>query len=453
MLKWNVLLVVLTVGMLQSGLGAAYQTVLDMKPIGYWPVDEGCGDVLNDRSGNDNHGKIFHTPWKNGLLDFTSGYQWAEIPDRAEYRSADFTMGGWLFSRRDDYVSGGGQASGLYFFGNTTGPKAAAVPDAQGAGLSLGDVSGGLKISVRSGGKDDAIGSMSGRVSIDSGQWQHVLYTCEAGTGKLYLNGQLVAQKAGVTFTAAQRAFIIGADASWWMVHPPPARSLDGSVKEMVVFSRALTPEDVTRLYTATRPDKFPEVYPSGSVRLDAKTIQLEQLLSFTIEERRRALDQLAKRPPAELYRTSEFLLPILGKSLNDWQTRRIAVHLLVKLNSAPSRAILTAAVPKFIQTLGDQKASREERAASALGLAEMKAPAAVPVLLEVLGEMKGRDGTQAPRVEEVLRNSVLSALLNIDPVNGPVSEILGRALPKGNGECYFSQGDVHRDARGQTPN
>ena len=60
-----------------------HRAVLAMQPVGYWPAGEGEGDVLHDRSGNDNHGRIYHAPWRNGLLDFTSGFQWAEIPSHA----------------------------------------------------------------------------------------------------------------------------------------------------------------------------------------------------------------------------------------------------------------------------------------------------------------------------------------------------------------------------------
>ena len=51
-----------------------HRAVLELQPTGYWPGDDGEGEVLHDRSGNDNHGKILHTPWEDGLLDFTGGF-------------------------------------------------------------------------------------------------------------------------------------------------------------------------------------------------------------------------------------------------------------------------------------------------------------------------------------------------------------------------------------------
>jgi hypothetical protein len=38
-----------------------HSAVLELEPIGYWPVDEGEGTVLRDRSVNGNHGEIHHT--------------------------------------------------------------------------------------------------------------------------------------------------------------------------------------------------------------------------------------------------------------------------------------------------------------------------------------------------------------------------------------------------------
>jgi hypothetical protein len=440
-------------GMIPCCLGSSVQAVLELRPSGYWPADEGTGEVLNDRSGGGNNGTLFHVPWKNGLLDFTSAYQWAEIAGRENYQGEAFSIGGWLFSRRDDYVSGGRQSGGMYFFGNTSGPKAVSVPDSLGAGLSLGDIGGGLKISVRSGGKDDVLGSMSGRISLESGKWQHLIYTFDKGTGKLYLDGQLVKESAGVPFNleVQKRAFFVGADTTWWMVHPPPARSLDGSVKELVVFSRALSAEEISRLCEVTRPQTAPQTYPAGSVRLDAQTIPLRELPSCSVEERLRVLELLEKRKPTEISRNSDVLFPILGKALQDWPTRRVAASLLVKLDSAQSGAVLQAALPELIGTVRNEQASSAERAASALALAEMKGSAkeAAPVLTKVLEGVLAREGVRTPRVEDLLRNALIRALLNIDPT----SAVLGQALPKGDGGSYFSQGDVYRDGRNRTQN
>jgi len=79
-----------------------YQPVRELEPVGYWPVDEERGEVAHDRSGNENHGQILSVPWRDSLLDFTNDvYQWIQIPHHNAYASPVFSMGGWVFSRRE----------------------------------------------------------------------------------------------------------------------------------------------------------------------------------------------------------------------------------------------------------------------------------------------------------------------------------------------------------------
>ena len=84
-----------------TGMPDHHRVVIALQPVGYWPADEGEGDVLHDRSGNGNDGWLINTPWRDGLLDFTNDFfQWAQISHRPSYMSKAFTIGGWVFSRR-----------------------------------------------------------------------------------------------------------------------------------------------------------------------------------------------------------------------------------------------------------------------------------------------------------------------------------------------------------------
>lgn len=91
--------------------GPRHASVLALNPVGYWPADEGSGDVLHDRTRNANHGSLHSVPWDadKRLLDFTGAYQWAEIPNHPEYQSPAFSMGGWVFTRK---IVRGGQFPG-----------------------------------------------------------------------------------------------------------------------------------------------------------------------------------------------------------------------------------------------------------------------------------------------------------------------------------------------------
>lgn len=223
----------------------SYQQVRDLNPIGYWPLDEGQGEVAHDRSGNDNHGKIYHVPWENGFLNFTSLYQWIEIPIVSDYQGKEFTIGGWIFTRREDY-----RRKGMLFFG-------AANPSSTWKTQStLLRIRTGGKIEVVSGSKTDVIDSVDDGVTISANMWQHIMYTYKAGTGRLYVNGKLVQSKDNVIYNKWDNRFLIGAGADWW--HLPRSRSLDGSIRDVMIFDRALLPETVSNIYELTRPTTKP---------------------------------------------------------------------------------------------------------------------------------------------------------------------------------------------------
>jgi hypothetical protein len=55
-----------------------------MNPTGYWPANEGAGNVLHDLSLHSNHGRINHVKWSAGQLDSRAAFQWIGIPNRLE---------------------------------------------------------------------------------------------------------------------------------------------------------------------------------------------------------------------------------------------------------------------------------------------------------------------------------------------------------------------------------
>ena len=506
------------------------RAILSLKPVGYWPADDGAGDLLHDRSGHENHGRIHDVPWEGGLLNFTGRYQWAEIPDHPRYQSRDFTIGGWVFSRGKIFGGGWPGTEGMLFIGNAyhrSGYTLATLHDSPVlyrksewgiAGGSEGGISLCLRrdeiVDVISGGSGDAIGSRADSVAVATGEWQHVLYTYEAGvplegdpewqalqdwsesydagTGKLYVDGQLAQFRDGVRFKRRNTRFLIGPDAIWWL-QSNRSGSLDGSIRDMVIFDRALTPGEVADLHETTRPAVEPRVFADDAIIVAGREIRLQELSAVSVADRRRALETLEPREGAKLQQMSRELLPILTKALQSPPTRRVAVSLLVKLDHDQARSALAEALPLFVQTLRDEDKPREERVESVLALTEMGAGAsdAVPALVGVLENIVRRDGVHLPRVEDLLRNALMWALLDIDPRNERVRDVLGlalakpilesldlsrpyldevrplaaagrymaaldiyRALPlKEHDDRYISQGDPHRDQRAESGN
>jgi len=423
-----------------GGASERYRVVRELQPVGYWPADEGVGEILHERSGNDNHGRLFNTPWRNGLLDFSNNvYQWAQIPHRPEFLSRAFTMGGWVFSRRTH------RTSRVLLIGQPLAPSPSGFRwvgwggrerDDGGALLRFGAAfqdSERVLVGVSSGRKEDVFGTTAERATMATNTWQHLLYVYdEAGAAKLYLNGRLAQSADAVPFKSAETPLVIGADLEQWKVWPPDGRSLDGSVRDLIVFDRALAPEEAERLCQATLPTVRPTPLGHDEIIVGLRSISLGDLPAASTRDRRRALEQLASRGAERLRPMADTLLPILAEALAPWQTRLAATRVLVKLDTDQARGVLRdQALPLLVRTLRDQGLSRAERGEAALALAAMRGGAAgtVSALIEALESILEREGARLPRIEDLTRNALMRALLDIAPQDERVRGMLGRAL------------------------
>ncbi|MFW6170916.1 MAG: LamG-like jellyroll fold domain-containing protein [Planctomycetota bacterium] len=204
----------------ETAAGERYQQVRELEPVGYWPADEGRGEVVHDRSGNRHHGAIYSVPWRHGLLDFENDvYQWIEIAHHPDYATPAFSMGGWVFSRREYNEKN----YGVLIIGQPFTPRSGGLAwdiwgqriQSDGAMLRFGsppgDSPGPSLIEVVSGQQKDAIGSVDEKVELATGEWQHVFYTYDkSGTGRLYLNGILAHSADDVPYQVAETPFAIG---------------------------------------------------------------------------------------------------------------------------------------------------------------------------------------------------------------------------------------------------
>jgi hypothetical protein len=466
------------------------QLVMALRPAGFWPVNEGSGNGIWDLSGNGNHGKWVNVPWEDGLVNFTSAFQWGEIPPHPAYHGAAFSMGGWLFNRRPAY-----QSNGMLFMG--LGNPIQLLWDPQNISRKESPVvvrvRPDLEAGVVTSGKDAAPGSTSGAKGIGTHTWRHFFYAYENGTGRLYLDGKLIQTKTGVKHKLRKAPLLIGGCAGWWMLHPPGSNSLDGAVRDLVMFDRALPPAEVAQLATAM-PSTRPRVAGSEVIVIDSRQYSLPELSTLQGDELGRVLSKLAGRgADAMARRQADVLLPTLIKSLDVWQARRDAATILMKLKSEEANAALLQARSSLLQTLLDPKAPMKERASCALALAEMKTQAkdATPALVSLLKDTLKDEGVRLPRVEDLLRNALMRALMDIAPDDEAVRAVLGHGLakpvlesmdlskpylagvqqliqaglymdafdayralvPKKRGYIIFSQGDPHRDARPPAPN
>ena len=164
-----------------------------------------------------------------------------------------------------------------------------------------------------------------------------------------------------------------------------------------------------------------------------------------------------------------------------------------MKLDNKDARSVLADALPAILLTLREVDAQPRARVEAALTLGQMGPLAgdAVPDLVATLEGLAYRHGTYLPRIEDLLRNAVIRALLDIDPDDETARHALGsafarpilqsldlsqtylknvaplveaghymdaldiyRILPLSeHGDRYISQGDPHRDRRGPAGN
>ncbi|MBN1670199.1 MAG: hypothetical protein JXR37_04160 [Kiritimatiellae bacterium] len=399
-----------------------------MKPVGFWPADEGGGAELRDLAAAGNHAKAFNTPWAGNLLDFSGGFEFVEIPDNPAYRSKAFSLGAWVFVRRPR--PGPTNASrGTHVFGNWSrdwrlrpGPISLRLTGKEK-----------LAVEVVSDKKEDALGSRAAGIRIEPETWQHLLYTYRDGEGTLFVNGQPVCSKKGIVYTPQKGEYIAGSDSGWWYIYPPRCEALDGSLRGLVLFDRAVSEAEAAALAGAGKPLTRPRLLADDELRLHGRFIKLRDLTKLTPEDQRLALRFLCLDRygwPGSLEANAGVLKPYLARALRHPLTRYDAARVLKKMSDDQ---ILAAAKPHLISSIAGRTVAPADRATAALALARLGPAAgdALATLVALLREDIKAGGVHVPRVEDAFRNALITALLAIDRTNGDVRRVLGEVYAK----------------------
>ncbi len=358
-----------------------YKEVFQFKPVGYWPVDEGKGKVLYDRSGGKNHGRIYSVPWRDGFLDFENDvYQWVEVPYKKEFGSKNFSMGGWLYSGydkcKDQESRIGAILIGQPFIDATPKGKIkwGAIwgdrIDSSGAILryGIGAKKNVTFLEVASGKQADVVGTVKTETVVAHSKWQHLFYTYDgsSGMGSAYLNGNLVKIADNIPFEPMKTPLVIGGG-RWGTFNLGGNASLHGTVRHIAFFDRVLGKEEVEKLAYLTRPEANPKI---------------------TLYSKRKAKPEKAEIP----YNLTELIERVQNKQLDEILRGKAAMQL------------------------------------ASMGL---KAKTAIPALVAELQQMIDADGIYLLKVEEYFRNAIIQALLSIDRKDAEAQKILGEALVK----------------------
>ena len=209
---------------------------MDFGLAGHWDMDEGNGSMINDKSGNNNHGTLTNGPkWTKGksgtALQFDGKDDYVDCGSDASLNIYDaLSIEAWV---RPDANKRADVVSRYYYSGatNNGGYSLRFWDDGKFYLVTLNDSQAGI--------------SANGVV----GKWNHVIATYDVNGGannlKIYINGTLAGQttKANALKSITQN-FKIGGFSYYH----------DGLVDGVKIYNRALSAEEVRYHYNQGKP-------------------------------------------------------------------------------------------------------------------------------------------------------------------------------------------------------
>lgn len=203
------------------------------KLVAYYPF---TGNA-NDMSGWGNHGTVngatlttdrFGNP--NGAYSFDGVNSYVQISNPPRNYDKEITVSWWVNANSFQIGAGIGQSQ-------------ANVPSS-GTWLMHGNVDRSIIWYVN----DNGTWRQTPNSPILSSGWHHIVGTAKADSLRLYVNGTLVAKTTGISnriFFDQSSVIQIGKD-----VRYASGRWLNGSIDDVQIFERALTPSEIQALYT-----------------------------------------------------------------------------------------------------------------------------------------------------------------------------------------------------------
>ena len=173
--------------------GTASAASYDFPLSGYWPLNEGKGQVARDWSGNGNHGQLGSTPgvdandptWIKGLFFWSSalrfdGGDFVSIPDSTDLEPQQLTVSAW--------------------FRGTTSPgqfkylvaKGSSLCETASYGLYTADT-GGLAFYIGNGQDYGYTVSPVAPVTVWDGKWHNASGTYDGSVMRLFIDGKEIA--------------------------------------------------------------------------------------------------------------------------------------------------------------------------------------------------------------------------------------------------------------------
>lgn len=228
----------------QAGGGAILNSpdlqidALEQGLAGYWKLDDGSGTSATDASTNGNTGTLTNGPtWTTGQIGGAVSFNGANnvlIGTATTYKftTEDFTVSAWA-KTSVGYVSQGSSVNAII-----------------GRGFTTTNGSYGLFINNANKPTFNIEGnSVVGNMTIHDGQWHHLVGVRTGSVSQLWVDGVLAGTGAATNLTSSTANLGIGADDSGGI------RFFTGTIDEVRIYNRALSAEEIAKLYKSTAPD------------------------------------------------------------------------------------------------------------------------------------------------------------------------------------------------------
>jgi len=171
----------------------------DFPLTGYWPMNEGKGQVVRDWSGNGNHGQLGSTPgvdandpsWIKGSFFWSSalhfdGGDFVSIPDSSDLETPQLTVSAWFR---------GSSTPGAYKYVVAKGSNEC---EGSSYGLYTGP-GGGMAFYVGDGTHNNFSRSEEAPQSVWDGKWHNASGTYDGNAVRLFIDGKEIGSGTAVT--------------------------------------------------------------------------------------------------------------------------------------------------------------------------------------------------------------------------------------------------------------
>lgn len=214
-------------------------------PFLFWRLDEASGTVVDDQTANNRNGTLVSTTssWSQRGALASEPYGTALSTTVARVNANTAVAGPTAFSVEAWIKTSSTTGGRILGFGNATGSTNSTTIDRQLYLAPTGRVYFGI---------GSAKTTVVSTAAVNNNAWHHVVGTYATGTNgmKLYVDGVLQGQTTATvqSFTGYWRA---GAELmSGWTGNPSNA-NYDGTLDELAVYTKVLTPTRVQAHYTA----------------------------------------------------------------------------------------------------------------------------------------------------------------------------------------------------------